>query len=157
MKFRFWWYKHAFQFFFLKKQKVSETSFLNLKIFRWLRKVLFSLDLFFLQIRVSEKDRENLHFFFTERQNWNTLTRLLCQVFFLVFQFKKSIFFDDLFVTLLSLLLTLLLLFLRVIDLVIALFAFLLLGKDQKNPGQNFPDHFRIEPNICGLKLHTLI
>jgi hypothetical protein len=29
-------------------------------------------------------------------------------------------------------------------------------GKDQKNPGQNFPDHFRIEPNVCGLKLHTL-
>ncbi len=28
--------------------------------------------------------------------------------------------------------------------------------KDQKNPGQNFRDHFRIEPNVCGLKLHTL-
>jgi hypothetical protein len=30
------------------------------------------------------------------------------------------------------------------------------IGKDQKNPGQNFPDHFRIVPNVCGLKLHTL-
>jgi hypothetical protein len=29
-------------------------------------------------------------------------------------------------------------------------------GKDQKNPGQDFPDHFRIEPNVCGLKVHTL-
>ncbi len=67
----------------LKNQKVSETNFLILKIFRWLREVLFSLDLFSLQIRVSEKDRENLHYFFTDRQNWNTLTRFLCQVFFI--------------------------------------------------------------------------
>ncbi len=67
-----------------QKPESERNKFSHFKIFRWLREVLFSLDLFSLEIRVSEKDRENLHFFFTERQNWNTLTRLLCQVFFLL-------------------------------------------------------------------------
>jgi hypothetical protein len=32
----------------------------------------------------------------------------------------------------------------------------LLYGKDQKNPGLKFPDHYRIESYVCGWKLHTL-
>ncbi len=92
MNFGFWCDKHVLQFLSLKNQKVSETSFFNFKIFRWLREVLFSFDLFSLQIRVSEKGRENLHFFFTERQNWNTLTRFLYQVFFLLIQLGEKEF-----------------------------------------------------------------
>jgi hypothetical protein len=69
MNFGFWWNKYVSQFLSLKNQKVSETSFLILKYSGDSREVSFSLDLFSLQTRVSEKDRKNLHFFFTERQN----------------------------------------------------------------------------------------
>ncbi len=90
--------------FFSQKPESERNKFSHLKIFRGLREVLFSLDLFSLQIRVSDKDRENLHFFFTDRQNWNTLTRFLCQVFFFLLfiqlgekEFHGSAYFDDSF------------------------------------------------------------
>ncbi len=73
--------------FLSQKPESERNKFSHFKIFRWLREVLFSLDLFSLQIRLSEKDRENLHFFFTDRQNWNTLTRFLCQVSFFFFAY----------------------------------------------------------------------
>ncbi len=76
------WLLNTYRNFLSQKPESERNKFSHFKIFRWLREVLFSLDLFSLQIRMSEKDRENLHFFFTDRQNWNTLTRFLCQVFF---------------------------------------------------------------------------
>ncbi len=76
---------------FLSQKPESEwNKFSHFKIFRWLRRSLIFAWSFSLQIRVSEKDRENLHFFFTDRQNWNTLTRFLYQVFLIANWEKKS-------------------------------------------------------------------
>jgi hypothetical protein len=98
-------------FFFLKKnQKLGETSFLILKYSGDSEKFCFRL-IFFLFKFACRKNRENLHFFFTDRQNWNTLSRFLCQVFFIANweervprkrQFSKSgtfypIFFNSFF------------------------------------------------------------
>jgi hypothetical protein len=84
------WNKHVLHFF-SRKPEIERNKFSHFKIFRWFRELSFSLDLFSLQIRVSEKDRENLHFFYTDRQNWNTLTRFLWQVIFIANWEKKRV------------------------------------------------------------------
>ncbi len=62
------WNKHVLEFFFHENQKLSETSFLILKYSGDSEKFCFRL-IFFLFKFACRKNRENLHFFFTDRQN----------------------------------------------------------------------------------------
>jgi hypothetical protein len=75
-----------------QKPESERNKFSHFKIFRWLREVSFSLDLFSLQIRVSEKDRENLHFFFTDRQKLKHTDSIMCQFFLLLIQLGEKEF-----------------------------------------------------------------